>query len=108
MRPHREHVRRADLVGTDDAHARAERGHRLDDVVRERIVVVKQQHRRTHSADTSRAPRADKTAPALARHSASSLSGRESATMPAPARTTYSPSRAYAARRVMQASRPPS
>src|SRR5579872_3714796 len=108
-RPRGQHVLDCDLVGSHHKQGRTKRPQRLHDVVREGIVIIHDQQLAVHGrAPGCGAPSAANTAPALAWHSASSSSGIESATMPAPARTPKTPSRANALRSVIQASSEPS
>ncbi len=68
-----------DLVVAEHLHVHAERAEQMREVVRERVVVVDQEHHR--SANSIAASRAA----SLLRHSWCSSSGIESATMPPPA-----------------------
>src|SRR5258708_28433159 len=97
------------IVGPQDEQLGAEPVHRLREVEGERVVVVDEQHAghgRTGLPSTSSIAR--RSAPALARVSASSAAGSESATIPAPAWIRQTPPAMSAVRIAMQVSSVPS
>src|SRR5206468_7656562 len=95
-------------VGTHDFDARAQGAERLREVEREAVVVVDEQDRRHGDSSPPASSIARSSARALARVSASSAAGSESATIPAPASMRHTPCAIVAVRMVMQVSSAPS
>src|SRR5256886_3171120 len=105
-----ERGREGRVVGAKHRDLRAERAECLRKVVRERVVVIDQQHPGGHRAGSapSTSSIARKSARALARVSRSSAAGSESATIPAPAWMRHTPSAMTAVRIPMHVSMRPS
>src|SRR5262249_31699322 len=93
-----------DLVVPVHHHLRAELAEEMSEVVRERVVVVDQEH--LHYPASARSI-AVSSAASLRRHSSCSAAGSESATIPAPACRSATPSWSTIVRIAMLASSAP-
>ena len=91
----------AELVVAMDQHLRVELPQRLNQVERERIEVVDQEHSRLHCTTSGARAKARRMAPPLARTSSYSAAGRLSDTMPAPAWKDTRPARNISVRMAM-------